>query len=198
MGEAMAFVKVDKSNRSYSLDNIPAVTMAAHLAEGKFHKGRSVSFRVSRALVDQLGWKATDGRIRIGVFEGTDKDVGFLQLMVDPEGYSAALGEPGSKQGIGINVTIERFKHYVLNDCPVASMTVNFIAEKDTLVVECPDWLRFNPLSVPQQEAPPPRPIQPARQGVKEIAKAVAKEELTNTNRKQRRAIVSAVARALQ
>jgi hypothetical protein len=131
--------------------------MGTYLADGKIHKGKSVAFRISRTLVNELGWKEDeDGRIRIGIFEGTDKDVGFLQLALDPRGYAGgSKGKEGHEQGISISVSVDRFKHYVLNECPMPAAQVTHIVDGDTLVVECPDWLRFNPQSVAQSGPKP-------------------------------------------
>lgn len=165
----MAFVKIDKSHRSGIGENNASVSMSAYLADGKMHKSKSVSFRISYALFLQLGWEAVDRRLRIGVFEGTDKDAGLLQLMPDPRGYASSislnsLGEE-SRQGVAISVTIERFRHYVLNDCPVSSTLVEHVIDDGALVIQCPDWLRFNPQSIskPIVEAPPePSPPEPS------------------------------------
>lgn len=159
----MAFVKIEKSRIGGAIrNNTVAVTMGSYLADGKVHKSKSVSFRLTGALIKQLGWIVEERRIRISVLEGTDKDIGFIQLMPDPDGYSAS--QKYESQGISVNVTAERFAHYVLNECPMPSRTVNHMIDEGTLIVECPDWLRFNPLSVP--DVPKPkienrRPIPP-------------------------------------
>lgn len=150
----MAFVKVEK--RSYAGNDEPQVTMGAYLADGKKHKSKSVAFRVTQLLVRQLGWSVVADRYKIAVLEGTGEDAGFIQLVQSDDGYVAGFKDPdGTRQGIGINVTIERFKHYTLNECPVTSQPVNHIVEGNTLIVECPDWLRFNPTSAPEPEPKP-------------------------------------------
>jgi hypothetical protein len=106
-----------------------------------------------------LGWDK-EGTTAV-VLEGTDTDVGFLQITPDPAGYSVTGKSTKSAQSRGITVAIDRFQHYILNEAPVPTMPVQFMVEGDTLIVECPDWLRFNPLSVPQPEPvadPPPQP----------------------------------------
>ena len=148
----MAFVKVDKARRIRGM-GAPVITMGSYLADGKLHKSKSVAFRISAALVEQIGWKADDGRIRLSVFEGTDKDKGFLQLMPTEDGYAGTFRN--KSQGVSINVTIERFKHYVLNECPTSAQPVDHIIDGEALVVECPDWLRFNPQTVPEPEPAP-------------------------------------------
>lgn len=164
----MAFVKIDKAMRASAIDDMPVVTMGAYLADGKAHKGKSITFRITRALISQLGWEIVGDKLRIGVFEGTDKDVGFLQLMPDQHGYVASC-EAETKQGASISVTYDRFKHYVLNESPVPSHNVNHIVNGNALVVECPDWLRFNPQSVPKPE---PEPVHHLNRQQRRIAAA--------------------------
>lgn len=178
----MAFVKVDKSHRGMMHNLEPAVTMGSYLADGKVHKSKSIAFRISRPLVDQLGWPLKEGKIGISVHEGTDTDKGFLQLVHDDvAGYrgSQGTGRDNDNQGISINVTADRFKHYVLNECPVSSNLVTHMVDNGALIVECPDWLRYNPQSVPEPEPAPPK--------------------VTPTlNREQRRALATRVARNLK
>lgn len=172
----MPFVKINKSSRGGLMASVhPIVTMGAYLADGKQHKNRSVTFRLTSALLTELGWEFNERSILVGVFEGTGTDKGFIQLAPDPKGYkcSRPVNDAGivSNQGISVNVSVERFKHYVLNECPVSSAPVQYIIEGTSLIVECPDWLRYNPLSEPQEEKkeepqrPPPRE-EPARREV--------------------------------
>jgi hypothetical protein len=55
-------------------------------------------------------------------------------------------------------VSVTRFKHYVLNDTArdIEPAPVEFtVDEKEhTILIQCPDWLRYNPLSVPVQPKP--------------------------------------------
>lgn len=155
----MPFVRIEKSRHGgLSSYTQPVVVMGAYLADGKAHKSRSVTFRMTRPLLDQLGWTLDDhGRIGVAVHEGTGADQGYIQLVQDEErGYRGSQGgstnaEDRVNQGVSISVTIERFRHYVLNECPVPSHQVNFIIDGNALIVECPDWLRYN-----TQSAPPP------------------------------------------
>lgn len=164
----MAFIKIDKS-RSTIDSGTPLVSMGAYLADGKVHQSKSIAFRVTRKLIDDLGWKIVDNKLRIAVHEGTDTDKGFLQLVPDEKGYSGSSGskDEEGQQGISISVSVVRFKHYVLNECPVASHVVNHIVDNGSLIIECPDWFRYNLLSEPQPEpkqvplvAAPPAPVQ--------------------------------------
>jgi hypothetical protein len=165
----MAFTKIVKSRLGLANIHEPNVTMGAYLADGKLHKARSVAFRINRALLNVLGW--TEDRFYIGVLEGTDSDKGFLQLVLDEKGYVAARLTRGGEtnQGVAISVTIERFNHYVLNECPVPSQPISFIVEGNALIIECPDWLRFNPLSVPEPEPVQQKEEKPARNPPREV-----------------------------
>lgn len=147
----MPFVKIDKSRRASTGETV--VSMGTYLADGKKHMTKSVAFRISAALLKQLGWVISEGKIALGVHEGTGVDKGFLQLVLDPQGYRGSQGkETEEGAGIGISITSDRFKHYVLNECPVSAVIVAHTIDGDALVVECPDWLRYNPLSEPQPE----------------------------------------------
>ena len=155
----MAFVKLDKSNRGPVFTLEERVTMAAHLGDGGPHKSKSISFRISYPLRMRLGWEPVDRRIAIGVYEGTGTDRGFFQLIAEPDGYVATINSSKNKtnrqatHGVSLQVTTLRMKHYVLNECPVTAHVVSHVVDGSTLIVEAPDWLRFNPLSVSEDEA---------------------------------------------
>src|SRR5580765_2060661 len=158
----MPFVKVVKARIGTPTGGEPVVTMGAYLADGAVHKARSVAFRMTYPLIVQLGWPLKEGRIGLGVLEGTGSDQGYLQLVVDEQhGYRASQGtrerEGHTYYGLAISLTTERFRHYVLNECPVSSAPVNHIVDGDTLIIECPDWFRFNPQSVPQPQLTLPK-----------------------------------------
>ena len=162
----MAFVKVNKSKHNVTEGNA-VLTMGAYLGDGKVHKSRSVAFRFTRTLMEQLGW-IRDGRVGLAMYEGTDKDAGFLQITPEPDGYTLVVNNRGSSNSTGgaISVTADRFKHYVLNECPVSTCVAQHSVDGNSLIIECPEWLRFNPESVPKPTpvAPPP-PIQLHPQG---------------------------------
>lgn len=152
----MAFTRVEKLRPGGWTLIEPQVTMGAYLADGKKHKSKQVSFRLSRALIAQLGWAPEERKLFIAINEGSGSDKGFLQLVPDPKGRRTTL-EEASNQGVTLNSIVESFKHYVLNECPVATHVVNHIVDGNALIIECPDWLRYNPLSEPQPE-PKPQP----------------------------------------
>lgn len=146
----MAFTRVEKLRMGGHMAPEPIVTMGAHLADGKKANSKGVAFRISRPLVTQLGWIPDDnGRLRIAINEGSGSDKGFLQLVPDPQGRYATM-KSDSNQGVSLNSDIQSFKHYVLNECPVSAHAVPHVIDGDALIIECPDWLRHNPQSVPE------------------------------------------------
>jgi hypothetical protein len=132
----MAFVRI-KPKKSTGRGAADSVSMGAYLADGKDISRKSVVFRFSRSVVEQLGWDK-EGTTAV-VLEGTDTDVGFLQITPDPAGYSVTGKSTKSAQSRGITVAIDRFQHYILNEAPVPTMPVQFMVEGDTLIVECPE-----------------------------------------------------------
>jgi hypothetical protein len=109
-------------------------------------------FRFSPNILAQLGW-ATDPVTLVIVLEGTGSDVGFLQIVADPRGYAVTGSKTKAGQSRNITVGVDRFNHYVLNEPgPIPTAPVSFVLENGYMLIECPDWLKFNPLSVPQPE----------------------------------------------
>ncbi len=148
----MAFVTVEKiRSGAIGAAGVPCVTMGAYLADGKAHKSKSVAIRITRLLVDLIGWPIDGRTLFLVVREGTDADKGFLQIMPDPQGRRTT--QPTDGQGFALTLAIASLKHYVLNECPVSSSVVQHMIDGDALIIECPDWLRYNPLSVPQPVA---------------------------------------------
>jgi hypothetical protein len=158
----MAFVRVDKSRQGGYAQFQPVVTMGAYLADGKKHASRSIMFRISRPLLDQLGWTFDSSSIDVAISEGTDKDSGYLQVVPVPADLHTrrmTLSQSGKgSHGVAVSMTIESFKHYVLNECPVSAAIVPHMVDGNALIIECPDWLRYNPESVPKPE---PKPVAP-------------------------------------
>ena len=196
----MAFVQLNKSRVVTASVQEPFVTMGTYLADGKAHKGRSISFRFTHPLILQLGWELKDRKIGVGVNEGIGEDAGFLQLVNDEiHGYRGSQGSATrvrEYQGVSISVTIERFKHYVLNECPVSAHIVNHMIDNNTLIVECPDWFRFNPQSVPEQ--PKQEERRPLSSRVKQETNAEDKSPPLSLNREERRRIGREVTRGLR
>lgn len=153
----MAFVKVEKIHVGGGVPSSaePQIRMGAYLADGKVHKSKSVNFRFNFALIERMKWPFDDKRgTQLVVHEGTDADKGFLQIVPtipsDPAARRMTIGE--GKQGAAISLVIESFKHYVLNECPAAASTVAHVIDDGALIIECPDWLRYNPASAPEPE----------------------------------------------
>ena len=158
----MAFVRVDKSRQGGTHLAVPMVTMGTYLADGKKHKTKHIAFRISRPLLEQLGWAFDGVSVNVTVNEGTDKDSGYLQLVpatADLHTRRLTLSHGGKgNQGVSVSITADNFRHYVLNECPVSADITPHIVDGDTLIIECPDWLRYNPQSVPEP-APKPAPV---------------------------------------
>ena len=186
----MPFVEVIKSRNRWALSAEPQLTMAAYLADGKNFKGKSVGFRLTRSLVDALGWELTEKSISIKVNEGIGDDAGFLQLLRGEPGFlaSTSYANKSGTQGISFSSIDKNFKHYVLNECPVPAVIVQFDIIKDTLLVACPDWLRYDPTTVTEDQLPPK----------KETVVEIKREPERMLNRQDRRAIGSKVARLLK
>lgn len=196
----MAFVKVTKSRIGAGIhQSQPMISMGAYLADGKVHKSRSVAFRITYALIEQLGWPLAEGKIGVSVLEGTGVDQGYVQLVHDDAfGYRGSQGSTDrdrEHQGVSISLTAERFKHYVLNECPVVAGVVNHIVDGNVLIVECPDWLRYNPSSVPQEEKVP---VQETKRPLPRVNSVDQDEVEVRLNRQERRALAHHVTRVLK
>ena len=162
----MAFVRVAATHRQRSMPG-ESVTMGLYLADGKTVQRKSVGFRLSRALLDKLGW-AGDTTTTVSVYEGVGEDVGFWQIAPDKDGYKLTPKREGKSRDHGRSflVNAASFKHYVLNDPgPLSAKTVAHFVEDGRLLIECPNWLKFNPQSVQDGAAhkthvvpPPPTP----------------------------------------
>lgn len=203
----MAFVKVEKGlTGSFRRDSIE-LRMGSHL-QSKTGTSRGVYLSLSRSLIDAVGWKKTSPEdnvhrvmCMVEVQEGVGSDAGFLLLTEAKEGAGYALGTTSKKaRSFSMALTLSKLKHYILNDVPTPTEPVEFSIEDRSILIQCPDWLRYNPESY--DEPPKPevkKPISPTKAAVerKELVKAVAKED-PSLNHKQRRALVSVVTRALK
>jgi hypothetical protein len=171
----MPFVKIIKSAIGARHNTIEEIRMGSRFQSAK-QSSRSIYISLTRSVIERLGWKLTatedskDGRVYVtmAVNEGTVEDAGFWLLVEDEKGYVAGSGKGNtSGQSFGCGLSLTRLQHYVLNDTAqeMAPEPVEFtIDEKEhTVLVQCPDWLRYNPLSVPEPEkkpVPPPPPVQ--------------------------------------
>jgi hypothetical protein len=167
----MAFVKID-THRHFSKAYAEPVAMGIYSSNGKDIKSRSVVFRIALDLCDQL-WPTPDGEfLRLAVYEGTGKDAGFLQVHQDPLGYKVRHNKTHrTLSAYTISVVAVKFLYYTLNDTEAQLAPVQHVVDGNTLIVQCPDWLRVNPLTQPVVDEahhlratppPPPKPTQPA------------------------------------
>lgn len=126
------------------------VRMGATLADHK--KVKSVVFSITRKVLNGIGAPLVGGssasikeQTKLAVYEGTGHDEGFLLILPDPKGYTCSITTHGTNTFI-MHVAIGKLKHYVFNECPMPIDDVEFtIDEKEhSVLVQCPDWLRFN------------------------------------------------------
>lgn len=206
----MAFVKVTKATGlgRATRTGQPIVRMGAHLHDGK--TPRSIYLSITPEAIDQVGWtvdnvvsqrKTKDGRVydraacRIALNEGVGEDAGFLMLSEDTErGYTIGTTR-GIRTAFTVNIGIAGVKHYTFNELPMDPKEVEFtIDPKDkTILIECPDWLRYNPESyTPAKEVPSTRPTEEV---VVELEVKGSKGR--PNNRHQRRQLAQGLARAL-
>ena len=165
----MAFVKINKPQKGSRAVGYQ-VTMASYLGGDKnAMKSRSVVFSFSGDLVEALGWVDETTPTNIQVMEGVGPDQGFLKLMQADNGYRLSTTRmlktlTGKMHSANLTTAAGAYQHYVLNECPVGAMLVNHIVDDAGLIVEVPDWFRFNPASVSPAETtrvePPPAPAQ--------------------------------------
>ena len=165
----MAFVKINKPQKGSRAVGYQ-VTMASYLGGDKnAMKSKSIVFSISGELVEALGWADDTKPTNIQVMEGVGPDQGFLKLVSADNGYRLSakrmLKSPsGRTYTANLTSAAGAYQHYVLNECPVSSSLVNHIVDDDGLLVEVPDWFRFNPASVSPAETtrvePPPAPAQ--------------------------------------
>lgn len=191
----MAFVKT-KPKKTPGRGYIDDVTMGVYLADSHGIERKSVVFRFSPDVLNQLGWNG-DPPTRVSVLEGTGSDTGFLQVVVDQHGYSVTGTKSKTGQSRSITMAVDRFNHYVLNEPgPIQAERVQFSVEADYILIECPDWLRFNPLTAPAPE-PAPEPPQDNREWIADLggkpvvvskrqSNLLAASALQNTNKSKR------------
>jgi len=173
----MAFTQINKSSLG-SHSNKNEIRMGSR-RQSQSVPQRSIYFAITRDVVAQVGWELTvdddDGNrewIRVAVNEGSDEDAGFLLLTEDMnKGYVFGTNKGATGFSLAGSVSCTRFKHYVLNDTTmdIEPAPVEFtVDEKEhSILIQCPDWLRYNPLSVPAVAKP--KPV------VKEVVAPVAK-----------------------
>lgn len=174
----MAFVKIDKHSRGGS-HATNEIRMGSHLKDNNAPRGVYIS--ITRDVFTTLKWPIeevdTRTRIAIDIAEGTEGDAGFLSLSVSSSSKATLFGTTkGAGTALVAIVAAARLKHYVLNDLTAPVEPVEFTIEEDnTILIQCPDWLRYNPESITKPPLPKPTAV-------------------VHLNRQERRAIASKVA----
>lgn len=198
----MAFEKVVKSAvgaRGLHYE----IRMGSQLQSAK-QLHRSIYFAITRSVIDDVGWEvaAQDDTSRdvcfIDMHEGTGTDAGFLLMMQasDSKGYS--LGTTKLKNHtFSMGLATSRIRHYVLNELPVDPAPVEFTVDKNekSILIQCPDWLRYNPLAAPKEESPPPQVL--PRQTLELVKGKPEKSDELVLNRQERRTLAKKVASSL-
>lgn len=163
----MAFVKIEKGLRRIR-GNIPEVRLGAY--RGK--QGRVVYIAISEAACEMAGWTIhqTEGKkrrtVNVMINEGVGDDAGFW-LFTEDEEFGYSLGADHVSAGaLCSSVLVTRFQHYLLNDSEGNISTeevASTVDEKEhTILVQCPDWLRYNPQSYQEPEKPKVEERRPA------------------------------------
>jgi hypothetical protein len=212
----MAFVKINKSFHIGRPAMGSRIRMGSHLHGGaKEGPPRGIYISTTHEIVKRVGWKldvVTSTRVSkdgsyldratcmITIQEGVGEDAGFIQLVEDRERGYILGSTKGSASSLAVNMGIGAFKHYVLNEVPVEPHEVDFtIDEEDhTILIQCPDWLRYNPQSYKapvEVKKEPQRPPTKAPVIVRGDDGEVVELEL---NREQRRRIAKKIATAMR
>lgn len=179
-------------------NNDPIIRMGTHLQGSK--TPRSVYMSISLSVLDQMGWSYTpeeDERARcsIAVHEGTHEDAGFFMLERDPSGYTfgGANNNKEARSALVSNIAVTKLRHYAVNDPlmehPPEHVEFTIDEKEGTILIQLPDWLRYNESSVPDPEPevyieppPPPKskpktsPVPLNRQQRRRLAKEVVTE----------------------
>jgi hypothetical protein len=177
--------------------------MGAH-ARGKEvgdAKARPLYFAITPDIIDALGWPINADRedrrmTHVSVHEGVGDDAGFLLVVLDTErGY--ALGTNGEHaNSFSMNITTSRLQHYKVDQGVHSIRPVDYtLDEKEkVLLIECPQWLRYDPMSyTPPRKEPAPRPTQ------RRVDAETPSDDpdALHLNRKQRRVAARSVAKLL-
>lgn len=203
----MAFVKLDKGARR-SRSGITEVRLGAY--RGK--QGRVVYISISLGAIEQAGWTINESEtnskrktVNVMINEGVGEDAGFWLLTEDNE-FGYVLGADHQQSGALVtSILIARLKHYVLNDehVSVESVEATVDEKEHTILVQVPDWIRYNPQSYQEPEkpklvlTPPKEDKKPSRPTLNVVTKDGDDNELT-LNRKQRRLAANVLARAMK
>jgi hypothetical protein len=220
----MPFTQIIKHARGKTSGNHePTIRMSCSLNEGK-EKPRALSISISLAAFTSVGFTAfanENTKARISIEEGWGDDAGFLLLTPIPAsdilgGYSCTATGKNS-QMLQTSVPISKLIHYVPNEIPIPHEEVEFTVQDNSFLVQCPDWLRYNPQSVTNdmlatamaakakleaERQPVVAPLPHWDDEVKEVEVVVkpprdTKGKPLHLNRGDRRRLASAVAKGL-
>ena len=208
----MAFVKVQKGIRK-DTPGASDVRMGTH----RNATGRTVYLSVGSDIIEQVGWEisiveATRGEVEnrkqrrivaVAINEGVGEDKGYWLLTEDKQrGYSLGQDHKGEHGAFMCNVLASRLQHYVLNDDNVPVEQVLFEPKPDekALLVQMPDWLRYNPQSYkepdkPKLELTAPKEDKKPRHPTLSVVESDAEITL---NRRQRRLAAQVLTRAMR
>jgi hypothetical protein len=157
----MPFAKVDKSpvGAARTSTTEPMMRMSCYKSGGVAGK-YAIAFYLNRVLIESVGWTidTSDERhmLHVEVLEGTGEDAGYLmmaQAETKRSGYSLGISKAGANT-FGMNISFSRVKHYVVADPEHAELDeveFTYDANDHTILVQAPDWLRYNPLSLPPE-----------------------------------------------
>lgn len=215
----MAFVKVQKSRSGGRGETEPVIRMASHLHGGaKSGPPRGVYISISQPVIREVGWDVEEIQSRrentkgnrdtrnvcmISIQEGVGEDAGFIMLVEDKEkGYTAGTNK-GEATSYTLSLSIQSFLHYVLNDVPHEPVKVEFTVDPNdkTILIQCPDFLRYNPLSYQEPEPVKPEVKKETTRRPPTLSVVVRDKESGDEilpNRHQRRQITKRLAQALR
>lgn|SRR5215472_19131201 len=183
---------------------VPLIRMGSQLANNKHP--RMIAISVSRMAFTSVGFTtfASEGntRCRMRVDEGWGDDAGFWLFTPLPhdtgEKSYACGGARGNFHTLQIAIAMGSVAHYVLNEKPIDMHDVEFSTEGKSLLVQCPDWLRYNPQSLTNEQLAlikVPNYVPPPDDEAAKVT-VTAPSDL-KLNRQDRRKLSSGIAKAL-
>jgi len=211
----MAFVRIEKSNVGQWANRGPEIRLGLNMQSDKV--ARSVYIAVTPATIHEAGWvvkRADSGRtyVCIDLHEGTYEDQGFLMIVQSEKGYVLGTNKVQTNtkyegSSLTCHISMTKFKHYVPNELiDIPPVPVEYTVSEGGLLVQCPEWLRYNPLSLPpppvkEAASSPPHPTIPtrvlARAVVDEQFKGSNSEKSPPLNRVQRRRLATTLAKTV-
>lgn len=214
----MPFARVSKSALGSRIKP-DEIKMGWHKTNQK-GSSKAIYISVAHPIIEGIGWKMVDEKAsdtsitsryytNVAIMEGTGEDAGFIMLVEhwEKDGYVLGNNKGSSKNtAFSMGITNTRFAHYVINnfDEEIPPSLVNYtVDEKDqTILIECPDWFRYDPTSVPEPAKPEPEPVKEVVETRRPLPRIVVEanhddDDRPKLNRTDRRRLASKVARAL-